>query len=132
MGQHHLPHQSCQPSIACGICGNDMMLAYVDPTGTNTVYACRCDDGHHHEILRADQSAPSEVGLNLSGACVAAERRAGEVMAVRRGKEGEPLKARADQRVSFTRRLVLTLREGTIALQRRSHVLRRCRWRPGL
>ena len=52
-------------STACGICGNNMRLAYVDPTGTNTVYAYRCDDGHHHEILRADQSDPSVVGLAI-------------------------------------------------------------------
>jgi hypothetical protein len=52
-------------STACGICGNNMRLAYVDPTGTNTVYAYRCVDGHHYEILRADQSAPSVVGLAI-------------------------------------------------------------------
>jgi hypothetical protein len=40
-----------------------------------------------------------DLALNLSGACVAAERRAGEMMVVRR--EAEPLKARADQRFSF-------------------------------
>ena len=96
----------------------------VDPTGTNTVYAYRCDDGHHHEILGRPSASESprdcgsegpvpprsalrvisirdteRLALNLSGACVAAERRAGEVMAVRR--EAEPLKARADQRFSF-------------------------------
>ena len=52
-------------SAACGVCGNDMRLAYVDPTGTNTVYACRCDDGHYHEILRADKRAASVVGLAI-------------------------------------------------------------------
>jgi hypothetical protein len=52
-------------STACGICGNNMRLAYVDPTGTNTVYAYRCDDGHHREILRADKTAASMVGLAI-------------------------------------------------------------------
>jgi hypothetical protein len=50
-------------ATACEICGNNMRLAYVDPTGTNTVYAYRCDDGHHHEILRADKRAASVIGL---------------------------------------------------------------------
>jgi hypothetical protein len=40
-------------------------LAYVDPTGTNTVYAYRCDYGHHHEILRADKRAASVVDLAI-------------------------------------------------------------------
>jgi hypothetical protein len=52
-------------STTCGICGNNMRLAYVDPTGTNTVYAYRCDDGHHHEILRADKNDASMVGLAI-------------------------------------------------------------------
>jgi hypothetical protein len=46
-------------------CGNNMRLAYVDPIGTNAVCAYRCVDGHHHEIPRADQSAPSVVGLAI-------------------------------------------------------------------
>jgi hypothetical protein len=92
-------------------CGNNMRLAYVDPTGTSTVYAYRCDDGHHHEILRADikrgasvvglaigksgigpvssrsaltgdlppSSVTQRLALNLSDACVVAERRAGKM-----------------------------------------------------
>jgi hypothetical protein len=52
-------------STACGFCGNNVRLAYVDPTGTNAVCAYRCVDGHHHEILRADQSAPSVIGLAI-------------------------------------------------------------------
>jgi hypothetical protein len=60
-------HGSASPpalplSAACGVCGHDMRLAYVDPTGTNTVYACRCDDGHCHEILGADKRSASVVG----------------------------------------------------------------------
>jgi len=42
-----------------------MRLAYVDPTGTNTVYAYRCDDGHQHEILRADKNDASVAGLAI-------------------------------------------------------------------
>jgi hypothetical protein len=61
-----LPPSPVPPiSIACGICGNNMRLAYVDPTDTNTVYVYRCGDGHHHEILRADKRAASVVGLAL-------------------------------------------------------------------
>jgi hypothetical protein len=52
-------------ATACEICGNNMRLAYVDPTGTNTVYAYRCDDGHHHEIQRADKTAAPVVGLKI-------------------------------------------------------------------
>jgi hypothetical protein len=53
-------------SAACGICGHDMRLAYVDPTGTNTVYAYRCDDGHRREILRADKRPASVVGQAIA------------------------------------------------------------------
>jgi hypothetical protein len=49
--QHHLHHQPR--------CGNNMTLAYVDPTGATY----RCDDGHHHEILRADKRAASVADL---------------------------------------------------------------------
>jgi hypothetical protein len=55
MDQHHLHHQPR--------CGNNMRLVYVDPTGTNTICAYRCDDGHHHEILRADKRAASVADL---------------------------------------------------------------------
>ena len=55
MDQHHLHHQPR--------CGNNMRLAYVDPTGTNAICAYRCDDGHHHEILRADKRAASVADL---------------------------------------------------------------------
>jgi hypothetical protein len=44
-------------SAAYGICSHDMRLAYVDPTGTNTVYAHRWDDGHCREIPRAGRPA---------------------------------------------------------------------------
>jgi hypothetical protein len=44
-------------------CGNNMGLVYVDPTGPNTICAYRCDDGHRHEILRADKSAASVADL---------------------------------------------------------------------
>jgi hypothetical protein len=43
-----------------------MKLAYIDPTGTNTVYAYRCDDGHHHEILWADKRAAPVVVLAIA------------------------------------------------------------------
>jgi hypothetical protein len=66
----HGPASSPSPALfipaACGICGDNMRLAYIDPTGINTVYAYRCDNGHHHEILRADKRAAS-VGPRLSG-----------------------------------------------------------------
>jgi hypothetical protein len=51
---------------ACGICGNNMRLAYVDPTGTDTVFAYRCDNGHYREILRADKRAAPVVGLAIA------------------------------------------------------------------
>ena len=66
-GSESPPSAVLPNSTACGICGNNMRLAYVDPTGTNTVYAYQCDDGHYHEILRADQSARSGVGLAIVG-----------------------------------------------------------------
>jgi hypothetical protein len=53
-------------STACGICGNNMRLAYVDPTGTDTVYAYRCDNGHYHEILRAEKRAAPVVVLAIA------------------------------------------------------------------
>jgi hypothetical protein len=52
-----LPSPASLISTACGTCGNNMRLAYVDPTGADTVYAYRCDNGHYHEILRADKKA---------------------------------------------------------------------------
>jgi hypothetical protein len=51
--QHHLHHQPR--------CGNNMTLAYVDPTGATY----RCDDGHHHETPRADKRDASVVGLAI-------------------------------------------------------------------
>jgi hypothetical protein len=65
LGSESPPSPVPPTSTACGICGNNMRLAYVDPTGTNTVYAYRCDDGHHHEIQRADKTAASVVGLKI-------------------------------------------------------------------
>ena len=53
MDQHHLHHQPR--------CGNNMTLAYVDPTGATY----RCDDGHHHEILRADKRDASVADLAI-------------------------------------------------------------------
>ena len=55
MDQHHLHHQPR--------CGNNMRLVYVDPPGTNAICAYRCDDGHHHEILRAGKRAASVADL---------------------------------------------------------------------
>jgi hypothetical protein len=65
LGSESAPSPVPPTSTACEICGNNMRLAYVDPTGTNTVYAYRCDDGHHHEVLRADKAAASVVGLKI-------------------------------------------------------------------
>jgi hypothetical protein len=56
-GSASRPSPAVLLSAAYGICGHDMRLAYVDPTGTTTVYAHRCDDGHCREILRAGRPA---------------------------------------------------------------------------
>ena len=55
MDQHHLHHQPRR--------GNNMTLAHVDPTGTNAICTYRCDDDHHHEILRADKRDASVADL---------------------------------------------------------------------
>jgi hypothetical protein len=68
-------------STACGICGKNMRLACVDPTGTDTVYAYRCDGGHYHEILRAGKRAASVVDLTI------VEPVAGEVPPSKRPEE---------------------------------------------
>jgi hypothetical protein len=52
-------------STSCSICGPNMRLAYVDPTGADTIYAYRCDAGHQHEILSADKQGESVVGLTF-------------------------------------------------------------------
>ena len=38
---------------------------YVDPTGADTIYAYRCDAGHQHEILSADNEGEAVVGLTF-------------------------------------------------------------------